>query len=221
MEQYFLVYSVIVETPTEMGGDNVVALSVFSLYLVQTTLSACPDIGIVAKASNEKTWPSGFRLSGNVTLDFPLLLDVETPRLSGVHIVSGGRLVFSPQSPLAKLVTDYVKIGSGGSLDIGSEDCPFSGTAEVLLTGKRGSYSSVDGEKFISVHMDGSLEIHGQPKPSWTKLTKTVSPGGNVHTLYVLHDVTSWVAGDQLVLASTDYDLNQAEVVTVQECLAM
>ena len=35
MEQYFIVYSVIVETPTEMGGDNVVALSVFSLYLVQ------------------------------------------------------------------------------------------------------------------------------------------------------------------------------------------
>ena len=73
MEQYFLLYSVMVETPTDMGGDDVVALSVFSLYLVLTTLSACLDIGIVANASNGNTWPSGFRLSGYVTLDFPLL----------------------------------------------------------------------------------------------------------------------------------------------------
>ena len=201
-----------------MKGGKIVTFFVFSWFLVKTSFSACPHLGIVSKASNENTWPSGFRLSGIVTLDFPLLLDMETPRLEGLHVVSGGKLVFSPNTGLAKLVTEFAKIENGGSVEIGSEDCPFGGNAEILLTGKRGSYTSVDGEKYISVHSGGSLEIHGQPKTSWTKLTKTVAPDGSVRTINVLDDVSSWVAGDQLVLASTDFDLNQAEVVTVEQC---
>ena len=33
--------------------------------------------------------------------------------------------------------------------------------------------------------------------------------------------MSSWSSGDKLVLASTDFDLDQAEVVTVQNCQAM
>ena len=186
---------------------------------VTVSFSICPHSGVVRKASDKSTWPSGFSINNkNVTLDFPILLDLETPRLDGLTIVSGGRLIFSPTASLAKLVTDYVKIESGGSLEIGSEDCPFEGQAEIILTGRRGSYQSVDGEKYISVHSGGSLEIHGQPKISWTKLSRTVSSGGSVHTIDVVDDVSSWSNGDQLVLASTDFDLNQAEVVTVEKC---
>ena len=203
-----------------MSSDNFVTLSLLSFLHIGLIFCSCPDIGIAAKASVTSSLPPGFSLSGNVTLDFPLLLDIVTPRLSGVHIVSGGRLVFSPHVAQAKLTTDYVKINRGGSLEIGSEDCPFVGNAEILLTGKRGSYSSVDGEKYISVHDGGVLEIHGQPKHSWTVLSRTVMPGPGPHTITLEDDVSSWDDGDQLVLASTDYDLDQAEVVTVTNCQA-
>ena len=142
-----------------MRSGNFVTLCYFSFQIVGHVLCSCPDNGIVAKASVDSSLPPGFTLSGNITLDFPLLLDLATPRLSGVHIVSGGRLVFSPQAVLAKLTTDYVKITKGGSLEIGSEDCPFAGNAEIVLTGKRGSYTSVDGEKYISVHDGGVLVV--------------------------------------------------------------
>merc|ERR550519_568265 len=163
-------------------------------------LSACPHNGIVSKASDRNTWPSGFDLqSKKLTLNFPLLLDVETPRYDAVTIVSGGRMVFSPTATLAKLVTDYVMIEDGGSLEIGSEDCPFEGKAEILLTGKRGSYNTVDGEKFISVKKGGSLEIHGRLIVPWTKLTRTVSGGNSDQTINVVDDVSSWTAGDEIV----------------------
>ena len=203
-----------------MRTSSFVTLCYFSFHLVDLIFCSCPDNGIVAKASVDSSLPPGFTLSGNITLDFPLLLDLATSRLSGVNIVSGGRLVFSPQVALAKLTTDYVKISRGGSLEIGSEDCPFVGKAEIMLTGKRGSYSYVDGEKFISVHDGGVLEIHGQPKHSWTVLSRTVLLGPGPHTITVEDDVSSWGEGDQLVLASTDYDLDQAEVVTVTNCQA-
>ena len=71
------------------------------------------------------------------------------------------------------------QIEDGGSLEIGSSDCPFEGRAEILLTGeikkyllfstsfipgKRGSYNTDNGEKFIAVEAGGKLEIHGQQR---------------------------------------------------------
>ena len=122
----------------------------------------CPHDGISAVASDRGTWPRALNLNTVVVLDFPLLLDRATPRLPGIRIVAGGRLVFSPLAPLASLTTDYVQIEAGGSLEIGSQDCPFLGQAQILLTGKRGSYSTDNGEKFISVEKGGRLEVHGE-----------------------------------------------------------
>ena len=181
--------------------------------------STCPHDRKSARTSDRSSWPPGFNINDRkIVLNFSLLLDMETPRYKGFDIVSGGRLIFSPTAPTAKLVTDYLKVHSGGFLEIGSEDCPFEGNAHILLTGKRGAYESVDGEKFISVHEGGSLEIHGKPKLSWTKLSQTAKRGGILRTIFLLDDVSSWMPGDKLVLASTDFDFNQAEVVTVKKC---
>ena len=42
-------------------------------------------------------------------------------------------------------------------------------------------------------------------------------PGDNIYDLQLADDVSSWLPGDQLVIASTDYDFRQAEEVTVIE----
>ena len=192
-----------------MGAGTLFTLWILCTCCTMVCLSTCPHTSVMRRLSDKSTWPSGFSINNrNISLDFPLLLDLETPRLAGVTIVAEGRLVFSPTAALAKLVTDFVRIEEGGSLEIGSQDCPFQGRAEIVLTGKRGSYQTEDGEKFISVHAGGSLEIHGQPKVSWTRLASTVSAGGSVHTLQVVDDVSSWSSGDKLVLASTDFDLD-------------
>ena len=146
----------------------------FSLSLASTALAGCPDVGIAAVFSDRYsgnigcvaqnnmpptftrgTWPRGLNLSSTIVLDFPLLLDRPTPRLPGIKIVSGGRLVFSPHARDVSLTTDFIQVAivivlllrlshfdviqieDGGSLEIGSSDCPFEGHAEILLTGKK------------------------------------------------------------------------------------
>ena len=137
-----------------------------------------------------------------MTIDKPILLNTETDRLASVTIVSGGKLIFDPQTSLSKLTSGNVLIDDGGELWIGSSDCKFDGKAEVLLTGKsailhvilsinqqhdiesnisgsKDDDAEVDedfGQKFIGVKEGGSLEIHGKDKKSWSMLSKTVVP---------------------------------------------
>ena len=101
----------------------------FSLSLASTALAGCPDVGITTLASDRYsgnigcvaqnnmplpftrgTWPRGLNLSSTIVLDFPLLLDRPTPRLPGIKIVSGGRLVFSPHAKDVSLTTDFVQV---------------------------------------------------------------------------------------------------------------
>ena len=101
----------------------------FSLSLASTALAGCPDVGIAAVFSDRysgnigcvaqnniplpftrETWPRGLDLSSTIVLDFPLLLDRPTPRLPGIKIVSGGRLVFSPHARDVSLTTDFIQV---------------------------------------------------------------------------------------------------------------
>ncbi|KAK3083547.1 hypothetical protein FSP39_025202 [Pinctada imbricata] len=60
-------------------------------------------------------------------------------------------------------------------MHIGSEDCKFSAKASITLLGEPGELEITGfGEKFIGVQSGGTLELHGQDKLSWTKVTKTV-----------------------------------------------
>jgi hypothetical protein len=58
----------------------------------------------------------------------------------------------------------------------------------------------------------GTLNLHGDRTHTWTKLAKTAAAGSNV--IDVL-DATSWRAGDEIVLASTDFNPRQAERRTI------
>ena len=98
----------------------------FTFSLASTALAECPDIGISAQASDRwiycigqnfllspprSTWPRALDLSSSpIILDFPLLLDRATPRLPGIKIVAGGRLVFSPSAHDVSLTADFIQV---------------------------------------------------------------------------------------------------------------
>jgi hypothetical protein len=59
----------------------------------------------------------------------------------------------------------------------------------------------------------GTLDLHGQPRtPSWTRLAATAHPGD---TEIELAAEVNWRVGDELVLASSSRDMNEAEVASV------
>ena len=183
-------------------------------------LASCPwESADLMPWSSVSTWPDSMPSEGSyVRLTWPVLLDTDTPRLHRLDISGGGRLVFSPNSSVS-VTSDSIRVGNGGFLDIGSEDCLYPGQATILLTGDPGMDDCMgDCPKGLFVDSGGSLEMHGQEKLSWTQLTRTLKPGAGPHELELEELGLGWQAGDRLVIASTDYDLDQAEEVVVDAC---
>jgi cell migration-inducing and hyaluronan-binding protein len=58
----------------------------------------------------------------------------------------------------------------------------------------------------------GTLHLHGDRQHTWTKLSKTAEAGSN--SIEVL-DAAGWRVGDEIVLASTDFNPRQAERRTI------
>ncbi len=102
-----------------------------------------------------------------------------------------------------------------GKLQVGGETAPFGHKAVITLTGAGGDIDATGmnmGNKVLGV-MGGTLELHGQPRLNWTRLAKSVRIGDAQLTLAA---APNWQPGDRIVLASTDYDMRQAETATVK-----
>ncbi|MEK9871669.1 MAG: G8 domain-containing protein, partial [Gammaproteobacteria bacterium] len=130
-----------------------------------------------------------------------------TPELSGLTI--NGKLSFSDESDL-ELTSEWILIF--GELEIGSEAEPHKSNATITLT------DNVQNEQLMGMGdrgimlSGGTLNLHGNRTNAWTKLAKTAGAGSS--TIEVLN-ADQWQVGDQIVLASTDFDARQAETRSI------
>ncbi|XP_076454826.1 cell surface hyaluronidase-like [Babylonia areolata] len=153
-------------------------MGIIGLGLVHVLHAECPHEpssgAALRRWSDASQWPDGVKPSEGsaVVISDSVLLDESPAELSSVTVSAGGSLVFSPEGDVT-LTTKYLMLY--GALHIGSEDCPFPARAKILLTGKRGQYSVEGyGEKFVAVQRGATLELHGQRKLGWSRLTATV-----------------------------------------------
>lgn len=138
-----------------------------------------------------------------------VVLDVSPPRLASLTVQ--GRLTFAEKD--LDLKADWIML-DGGTLEVGREGQPFAHRATLTLTDARPGENVMDmGDKLIGVMDGGHLELHGQPRLSWTRLAQTARVGS---TALRLQTSPNWGPGDRLVLASTDFDAAQQETVTVR-----
>jgi cell migration-inducing and hyaluronan-binding protein len=132
-----------------------------------------------------------------------VILDVSPPQLNGLTI--NGKLTFADKSDL-QLSTEWVMVH--GELQIGTEARPFTHKATITLTDNvKGEQLMGMGDRGIMLS-GGTLNLHGDRTHSWTRLAATAEAG--VSSIEVL-DAAQWRVGDEIVLASTDYDPRQAE----------
>src|SRR5690606_30146191 len=131
-------------------------------------------------------------------------LDVSPPALNGLTI--NGKLAFADKADI-ELTTEWIMLH--GELQIGTAAKPHTRNATITLT------DNVKGEDVMGGMGDrgimisgGTLNLHGNRTHTWTKLSKTAEAGAT--SIEVL-DASGWKAGDQIVLASTDFDPRQAE----------
>jgi hypothetical protein len=103
-----------------------------------------------------------------------------------------------------------------GELVCGSPTAPFAGTLEIILDGDRYAVGprlnrNAFGAKILLV--TGILQLYGrEPSHTWVRLDATVEAGA---TQLVVRGTVDWLAGDEIVLASTDYDYSHEETATL------
>ncbi len=154
--------------------------------------------GGLPNATSSVVIPAGKRivLDGNVTVK---------------SLTVNGTLEFARKD--LELKAGFIMVMGGGAFKIGSELQPFTQRATITLTGgNTGANNMGMGEKFLGAMGGGSLEFYGESRTGWTHLTQTANKGA---TQLTLEGNSNWRVGDTLKLASTDFDMNQAESLTV------
>ena len=161
--------------------------------------------------SDRATWPDRKLPAAGDKVEIAsgkeVILDVSPPPLGGLTI--NGKLSFADKSDL-ELATEWIMVH--GELAIGTEARPFTHKATITLT------DSVKNEQMMGMGdrgimlSGGTLNLHGDRTNTWTKLSATANAGAT--TIQVLN-AAGWRVGDEIVLASTDYDPRQAERRTI------
>jgi cell migration-inducing and hyaluronan-binding protein len=172
------------------------------------------NAGAPAKPTNwsdPATWPNKKVPAAGDKVDIAngkeVILDVSPPQLNGLTI--NGKLTFADKSDLS-LSTEWVMVH--GELQIGTEAKPYQHKATITLTDNvKGEQLMGMGDRGIMLS-GGTLNLHGNRTNTWTKLAKTAEAGA---TAIEVLNADQWKAGDEIVLASTDYDPRQAERRTI------
>jgi hypothetical protein len=106
-------------------------------------------------------------------------------------------------------LTSYVPTSIVGNREVASNS-PSEQVLKSMIGDKNYSFLMAMGSNArIEMHSTDALT-----KKSWTQLDGTVAANSNVLNFA---ESTNWKVGDRIVLASTDYDLNQAEEFTITE----
>ncbi|WP_336980374.1 G8 domain-containing protein [Altererythrobacter fulvus] len=171
-------------------------------------VEAAPKTVRSLRWSDPASWPDG-KVPGEgdavtIARDMDVLLDVSPPALRSLTV--SGKLRFSNDRDL-ELKTEWIYM-PGGELEIGTEARPHTRKATITLTDNVPNENiNTMGDRGIMI-LSGTLDLHGDRENSWTKLAKTAKAGSN--KIEVLN-AGSWRVGDEIVLASTDFNPRQAE----------
>ena len=188
-------------------------VSVFAV--VQAQNAGSPAVK-ATRWSDPATWPDKKvpAAGDKVTIEQgkDVVLDVSPPALGGLTI--NGKLSFADNNDL-ELTTEWIMVH--GELEIGTEAKPHTRKATITLTDNvkdediSGMGGTMTRDRGIML-MGGTLNLHGDRTNTWTKLAKTADAGST--SIEVLN-AAGWRVGDEIVLASTDFDPRQAERRTI------
>jgi opacity protein-like surface antigen len=226
---------------TEIGdtrGRCSVALSQanYSNHMFQMDAIKCPPSGcltlypavtpaIVVRWSDPSSWPAEYPFPTFDPEDMTtfhviiprgmtLLIDVEETEV--VHRVDVQGVLQFEDSGNRTLHARYILV-FGGVLQIGTVQAPFMNNARISL---HGNYD-MDAIAVDEIHNlgkavlagFGEVNIVGAPRDViWTSLDATAMPGD---TTITLEETVDWVAGEQIIIHSTETDLKYAETRTI------
>jgi cell migration-inducing and hyaluronan-binding protein len=181
------------------------------LGTVFTGVQAAQQPAKATRWSEPATWPdrkvprAGDKVE--IASGKEVILDVSPPALAGLTI--NGKLSFANTADV-ELTTEWIMLH--GELAIGTEATPHTRKATITLADNVKDEQMMGmGDRGIMIS-GGTLNLHGDRKNAWTKLASTAAAGST--SIQVLN-AAGWRVGDEIVLASTDFDSRQAERRTI------
>ncbi|CAI5529275.1 unnamed protein product, partial [Closterium sp. Naga37s-1] len=195
------------------------------------------------KWSDPATWAGGSipgqgdAIGANVTIACgeAILLDTSPITLTLLNIRGFLRVLDSPALPKINLSAAFIVVQ--GNFSVGTPQQHYRQRIKITLTpnpNNRADYLFTEnlpaepafprnlGHKAFAV-VGGQVDFHGMPggssTPSWTKLTSTAQQNDLVIT--VQDDVSAWPLDAFVVVTSTDYFPDQAEVVGIIDVVAL
>jgi cell migration-inducing and hyaluronan-binding protein len=188
-----------------------VLLPAFLIGSVVAVVQAAEKAAKPTRWSDRATWPdrkvpkAGDKVE--IASGKEVILDVSPPALGGLTI--NGKLSFADNADL-ELSTEWIMVH--GELAIGSEAKPHTRKATITLTDNVKDEQMMGmGDRGIMLS-GGTLNLHGDRTHTWSKLAATANAGAS--SIEVLN-ASGWKVGDEIVLASTDYNPRQAERRTI------
>jgi hypothetical protein len=108
--------------------------------------------------------------------------------------------LLAAQNRNVNIDASFILVELSGRLQIGQELSPYTANATITLTGTDLTQHDPMGTKFLGAMGSGVIELHGEEKVSWTKLSSTADDGDTVISVV---DPVDWSAGDDIVIAPT------------------
>lgn len=171
--------------------------------------------------TQNSTWPNGKRptLSDNVVIPEGITVTLFGNCFAKSITVNGTLNAFkgTERGSWINLTTEYIMVmGENSLFEIGTEEKPYTSTqgCTITLLGEPGTLipgTSIT-SKAIMVMNNATMVLYGEQKKSWTQLGTTAEAGSNRITL---KEDVNWEEGDEIVIASTDFDMNHAEARTI------
>ncbi len=157
--------------------------------------------------SSPTTWAGGVVPTAGTTVMIPAgsAVSLDTTTTVGNIMVSGFLSV--ARQDLSLTAHSVMVMGQKAHFECGTEDSPFLEEFTLTLTESPGPEGHM-GKKFLGAMDGGVIEIHGRDRTDWTQLGATAAKNA---TSITLKEAVDWQVGEEIVIASTDFDAHQAE----------
>ena len=170
--------------------------------------------------NDPNTWSPNLvpTINDDVTIGMGLTVTL-SGTMNARSIMVMGTLKPTTLSTSFDLTTEGIMV-HGGVFTVGTSAQAYTGNALITLTGNNPTQilfpdPTIDmGTKVIGVMGGGTLEFNGIAKKSWSQLNVNSIAGAPSITL---KEIVDWSVGDKIVIASTDFDMNRAEVRVITE----
>lgn len=169
-----------------------------------------PTAGLAVASGNwssPATW--GGSLPGpeqDVIIPEGLTVNLDTTTEVGSILVMG--VLRAAPVDMALTCDSLVVTGPTALFEVGTESARFQNRLIITLKGLIEEGDSMMGAKVVGSMNGGTLRIHGPDRVNWTQLNATAAKNAKSITL---KEPVDWLPGEEIVIASTDFDAHQAE----------